>query len=161
MPAERKLNEAVVIIVFACRSLRRGIRRTLATELGALFGMSAKAIRDVWLRRTWKNVTDSLPLPQVQELKKVVLNMFLCQECKLANLGCCRKDCEECRDNCIPAITSLEFQPLPSVEEPFEPDESLLVDLQQHAVELFESFEADESPFLGFDNPAEVLQLFE
>ena len=53
----KKLNEALALAIFQARPCKKGRRTNLSATLGRRYGMTAKAVRDVWNVRTWASVT--------------------------------------------------------------------------------------------------------
>jgi hypothetical protein len=62
-----KLNQEAALEIFQAKRCNRGKRSRLSTALGRRYGITAKAVRDIWNGRTWANVTK--PLWTAEDLK--------------------------------------------------------------------------------------------
>jgi hypothetical protein len=72
---------------------KQGRKRHDAALLGARHGVSAKAIRDIWRRRTWTRATMHLWTPQE---RKKYLQKILCKTCYLNGVESAATACSGC-----------------------------------------------------------------
>ena len=72
---------------------KQGRKRHDAALLGARHGVSAKAIRDIWRRRTWTRATKHLWTPQE---RKKCLQKILCKACSLNGVESTATACSGC-----------------------------------------------------------------
>ena len=103
VPCPRKVAHAAVCVITdaiaqeifqAGQGRPKGRKAKVASHLGERFGISAKAVRDIWRLRTWTRATYSYWTP---EDKQLYLKRRLCTTCHNADLTALNQACASCR----------------------------------------------------------------
>ena len=91
-----QLDAAAVVQMFlAKRSGYTGYTgSTLSNSLAAQYGLTAKAVRDIWNMRTWRKVTK--PYWNAADHRKV-LDKVLCAKCRGQGVAAITAACDECK----------------------------------------------------------------
>ena len=86
------LTHAQAIQIYRAKADRE-VRDTLAADIATQFGITAKAVRDIWNLRTWNKTT--MPF-WMQADHDRFLNKRLCQQCRSRKIRSLPDGCETC-----------------------------------------------------------------